>query len=61
MIFISLDDLIFEEFDDSTSFSVTPIDAMNQLEETTRFDKNTITSDYINENSTWIQAKDPKI
>ena len=61
MIFISLGDLIFEEFDDSTSFSVSVLNAMDQPEKTIRFDKNTNVSDYINENSTWIQVKDPRI
>ena len=57
VIFISLEDLIFEEFDDFTYFSVTGLDTMNQPEETVRFDKSTIISDFINENSRWIQAK----
>ena len=61
MLFISLEDLIFEEFDDFTYFSVTGIDMMNQPEETIKFDKNTIISDYINDNSSWIQAKNQKI
>ena len=61
MIFISLEELIFKEFDDSTYLSVTGIDAKNQPEETIRFDKNTIITDYINENSRWIQAKNPII
>ena len=61
MIFIFLEDLIFEEFDDSTYFSATSIDMMNQPEETIRFDKRTIISDFINENSRWIQAKNQTI
>ena len=61
MIFIWLEDLFFEEFDDSTYFTVTGIDMMNQPEETIRFDKSTIMSDFINENSRWIQAKNQTI
>ena len=61
MIFIWLEDLFFEEFDDSTYFTVTSINMMNQPEETIRFDKSTIMSDFINENSRWIQAKNQTI
>ena len=61
MIFISLEDLIFEEFGDLTYISVTSIDIMNQPETTIRFDKSTIISDFINDDSRWIQAKNQTI
>ena len=51
-MFISINDLNIEPTDESTHFSITPIDIMHQPEETMRFDKNTII-----ENGKWIQIR----
>ena len=51
-MFISINDLNIEPTDESTHFSITPIDIMHQPEETMRFDKNTII-----ENEKWIQIR----
>ena len=51
-MFISINDLNIEPTDESTHFSITPIDIMHQPEETMRFDKNTII-----ENRKWIQIR----
>ena len=61
MIFISLDDLAADEFDNSTYISVIGINTMNQPEETIRLDRNTIGSGNINENSRWIQDKNSRM
>ena len=54
-MFISILDLNIEETDDSTYFSVTSMDAMNNPEESLRFDHN---KNY--EYGKWIQARDAK-
>ena len=51
-MFVSIIELNIEPTDDSTYFSITPIDTMNRPEETMKFDKNTIF-----ENGKWIQAR----
>ena len=51
-MFISILELNIEPTDDSTYFSIIPIDAMNRLEEPMRFDKNTII-----EYKKWIQVR----
>ena len=55
-MFISVLDLNIEESDDSTYFSVTSMDAMENPEESLRFDHN---SNY--EYGKWIQARDAKL
>ena len=54
-MFISVLDLNIEETDDSTYFSVTSMDAMENPEESLRFDHN---SNY--EYGKWIQVGDAK-